>query len=30
VLYRIIGVLDEEKAERVERAQRAAQPHWAP
>jgi GTP-binding protein len=30
VLYRILSVLDEDKAERVERAQRAASPHWAP
>jgi GTP-binding protein len=30
VLYRIIGVLDGEKAERREAARRATEPHWAP
>jgi GTP-binding protein len=30
VLYRILGVLDSEKAERVEAERRAVEPHWAP
>jgi GTPase len=30
VLYRILGVLDADKAERVETERRAAQPHWTP
>ncbi len=30
VLYRILSVLDSEKADRVEAERRAAEPHWAP
>ena len=30
VLYRILNVLDADKAERIESERRAAQPHWAP
>jgi GTPase len=30
VLYRILSVLDADKAERIETERRAAQPHWAP
>ncbi|HVY52201.1 MAG TPA: GTPase ObgE [Devosia sp.] len=30
VLYRVISILDAEKAEKAEAARREAQPHWAP
>ncbi|MEQ1769266.1 MAG: GTPase ObgE [Devosia sp.] len=30
VLYRVLGILDDAKAEAAERVRRAADPHWAP